>query len=112
MIAPAPDEQHSRTVLIIAGSLRQCLKWVEHEKLDKNQCRFVSCTDNLEGVRDVRIVWVGTFWERHDFDQLCSLVDRLVAAGMAVVDRNEVPQGRKTRKKTNPESGANSGPLS
>jgi len=63
--------------------------------------------DSLQGVRNVRVVWIGTFWLRKDFAEICDTVDTLVASGMIVVDRNEVlNKGRKARKKTDTETGS------
>lgn len=113
MIAPSPDENKSRPVFIIAGTFAQAFNWAKREKLDQNQCHYVSSPESLYGVRDVRVVWVDTFWDRSDFLELCQRVDHLVSIGCVMVDRNEiVNKGRKTRKKADPKTGTDSGALS
>lgn len=113
MIAPSPGGKNSRPVFVIAGSLHQCLQWVKRENLDRNQCHYVSSSESLYGVRDVRVVWVGTFWNRSDFIEISQRVDHLVSIGWVMTDRNEiVNKGRKTGTKADPKTGTDSGALS
>lgn len=86
-------------LVIIAGTYQQALRWVDRDGSE----RFVIALDgaSIVSFRNVRVVWIGTFWERSDFLTISEDVDAMVAAGMCVVDRNEiVNKGRKTRKKT------------
>lgn len=94
---------------IIGGNYGQSKDWANREGLPAGRWRHVSSAESLYGVRNVRIVWVGTFWRRPDFGALCDRVDQLVALGEVVVDRNEVIKGRKARKKTDSEGGTETG---
>ena len=89
--------------------------WARREQLRPDRWRYVpdGRDDQLQGIRNVRIVWVGTFWNRRDFERISTLVDRLVGFGLVVVDRNEVVnKGRKTRPKTDTETGTSPGSAS
>lgn len=86
-------------LVIIAGTYQQALRWVDREGSE----RFFIAMDgaSIVSLRNVRVVWIGTFWKRSDFLTISEDVDAMVAAGMCVVDRNEiVNKGRQTRKKT------------
>ncbi|MCA9011526.1 MAG: hypothetical protein KDB01_17360 [Planctomycetaceae bacterium] len=88
-------------LVIIAGTYQQALRWVDREGSE----RFFIAMDgaSIVSLRNVRVVWIGTFWERDDFLTISEDVDAMVAAGMCVVDRNEiVNKGRQARKKTEP----------
>lgn len=113
---PQPKDRHGKHVIaeveqktpdlpcrIIAGNHRQAEDWARREGLRPDRWRYVAdgAADTLHGIRNVRFVWVGTFWNRNDFSEICKFVDDAVAWGIAVVDRNEVVnKGRKTRPKT------------
>ena len=100
MIAPCESATPDRFVYIIAGNLFEARSYAKRERLELRKTVFVSSVDSILGARNVRVVWVGTFFERRDFLQLCDMVDGLVYSGMALVDRREVVnKGRKARKK-------------
>ncbi len=100
MIAEIEQRTPDLPVLIIAGSIREAQRFAKREKLDDSRCFFVPSIVSFTGVRNVRVVWVGTFYLRNDFLDLCEVVDHLVSLGRVAVDRNEVVnKGRKTRKK-------------
>ena len=102
MIAEVEQRTPDLPVRIIAGNHRQADDWARCEGLRPDRWRYVpDKSEALHGVRNVRIVWIGTFWNRSDFAAICEQVDWLVAAGHAAVDRNEVVnKGSKTRPKT------------
>lgn len=115
MIAEVEQRTPDLPVRIIAGNHRQAEAWATREGLKPDRWRYIpqGRQDLLHGIRNVRIVWIGTFWNRIDFDEISGFVDNAVAHGLAVVDRNEVVnKGSKTRKKTDPEAGTPAGPLS
>lgn len=88
---------------VIAGNHDQAEAWANREGIRQDCWRYVvdGSDEALRGVRNVRVVWIGTFWNRRDFDKIATLVDELVSKGAVVVDRNEVRNnGRKARKKT------------
>jgi hypothetical protein len=115
VIAEVEQRTPDLPVRIIAGNHRQAEAWAAREGLKPDRWRYVpdGSARELEGIRNVRFVWIGTFWNRRDFDEVCKFVDNAVAMGIAVVDRNEVVnKGRKTRTQTEPETGTQAGPLS
>lgn len=115
MIAEVEQRTPDLPAWIIAGNQLQARQWATREGLNRNRWRYVpdSRLENLHGISNIRFVWVGTYWDRRDFVEVCNFVDTLVACGHAVVDRNEVvSKGSKTRKKTEPEAGTEAGPLS
>lgn len=98
-VKTAPQRTPDLPILVIAGDIEQALFWVK----DNQPPKFLIAQDGAEIIRmrNVRVVWIGTFYERDDFQTIGEDVDAMVSAGMAVVDRNEiVNKGRKTRKKT------------
>ena len=114
MICEVEQRTPDLPVRIIAGSIHQAKDWANREGLKFESRSYVpdGSIRELEGIRNVRFVWIGTFWNRRDFDEVCKFVDNAVAMGIAVVDRNEVVnKGSKTRKKTEPEAGTEAGPL-
>lgn len=115
MIAEVEQRTPDLPVRIIAGNHRQAEAWATREGLKPDRWRYVpdGSTRELEGIRNVRFVWIGTFWNRRDFEDVCKFVDAAVRWGIAVVDRNEVVNnGSKTRTKTDTENGNQAGPLS
>ena len=115
MIAEVEQRTPDLPVRIIAGNHRQAEEWATREGLKPDRWRYVpdSRLENLHGLKNIRIVWVGTFYDRRDFNEISEFVDARVRQGWFVVDRNEVQnKGSKTRPKTEPEAGTETGPLS
>lgn len=101
MIAEVEQRTPDLPVLVIAGNFQQARLWARREKLPASRWKYIANRRAMDGARNRRVVWVGTFFERRDFEEICRAVDRLVMMGLVCVDRNEiVNHGRQARKKT------------
>lgn len=110
MIAETEQRTPDLPLRIIAGNHRQAEDWARREQLRPSSWRYVPDVASLHGIRNVRIVWIGTFWDRRDFQEISTFVDHSVSRGLSVVDRNEVKnKGSKTRTKDDTETGPSSG---
>jgi hypothetical protein len=112
-LAPHEEQFIRRKIWIISLGHRGAARWARAHGLTANQWRHVNSPDDLQGVRDAQILWIGPVWERHDFQRLCDIVDDGVAAGRFVVDRREIPSSGlkhhgKTRTEDNTENGGQS----
>jgi hypothetical protein len=80
-LAPHEEQFIRRKIWIISLGHRGAARWARAHGLTANQWRHVNIPDDLQGVRDAQILWIGPVWERHDFQRLCDIVDDGVAAG-------------------------------
>jgi hypothetical protein len=56
---------------IVAGSYGQARDYaVEHHMQNRPDWRYLNRADQLRGHRDPRVVWTGTFRERHDLEEI------------------------------------------
>jgi hypothetical protein len=64
---------------IIAGNYDQYCAWAA-DKMSVNNCRYVSSPDILRGIENPHGVFIGTWYERKDIDDI---LVQLVAASLS-----------------------------
>jgi len=109
------SEPAEHPLLIVAGNYTQAETWARSQQIPRNRWTYVANVKRFDGVKNRRLVWIGTFWERSDFHEVSQWVDVGVVFGYLIVDRREIARrkhGRKTRTKADPEAGTSPGAVS
>lgn len=71
-------------IAVIAGTYEQARNWAQQNSLGVSDWWDISDPDRLRGLRPSKIVFVGTYVQRRDFEQLAHQVNRLESMGSKV----------------------------